>query len=240
MAKVLLSVRIPDELMHQIDIKATETKRDKTSITIELLERGLETLGTAPIESANFVPVERFEEAIANLTADLEKKSQPDPASTKELIREQVKALVKTEIGDLNKKVIKLMLDVDALKASSGGGVEVKNEVIPQSHPGQLNLLSLEPEPVAKVITINTESDEGIDKSETDDDSPKTPEDENAKGISGVELSNYFGLKSRSSVSDAVKEGSEYFYSWSATKDPDHKPWKFEGEGKTRKFFRIV
>lgn len=69
--KELLSVRIPGELMTQIDVLMAGTRRDKTSVAIELLERGLETLGKAPIESENFVPVERFEAAIADLSEGL-------------------------------------------------------------------------------------------------------------------------------------------------------------------------
>lgn len=72
MAKVLLSVRIPDDLMHKIEIEAAKTKKDKTSVTIDLLNRGLGTLGESPLESANYVPVEKFDAAIANLTKEIE------------------------------------------------------------------------------------------------------------------------------------------------------------------------
>jgi hypothetical protein len=48
------------------------TRRDKTSVAIELIERGLQTVEDAPIESENFVPVERFEAAIASLTKEVE------------------------------------------------------------------------------------------------------------------------------------------------------------------------
>lgn len=61
MAKVLLSVRIPDELMTQIDVQAATTKRDKTAIAIELLERGLESLGKAPIKSENYATTQELE-----------------------------------------------------------------------------------------------------------------------------------------------------------------------------------
>jgi hypothetical protein len=61
MAKVLLSVRIPDELMTQIDVQAAKTKRDKTAIAIELLERGLESLGNAPIKSENYATTQDLE-----------------------------------------------------------------------------------------------------------------------------------------------------------------------------------
>ena len=56
--KELLSVRIPPELMGEIDGLAAKTKRDKTSVTIDLLTRGLGTLSEAPIKTANFATVE--------------------------------------------------------------------------------------------------------------------------------------------------------------------------------------
>jgi predicted DNA-binding protein len=61
MAKILLSVRIPDELMTKIDIQCAKTKRDKTAIAIELLERGLESVGNAPIKSENYATIQDLE-----------------------------------------------------------------------------------------------------------------------------------------------------------------------------------
>lgn len=72
MAKELLSVRIPSELMDKINGIAAETRRDKTSVTVELLQRGLDTVNGQPIESDNFVSTEKFEAAIANLTQEIE------------------------------------------------------------------------------------------------------------------------------------------------------------------------
>jgi predicted DNA-binding protein len=61
MAKELLSVRIPDELMRKINMECANTKRDKTAIAIELLERGLESLGNAPIKSENYATTQDLE-----------------------------------------------------------------------------------------------------------------------------------------------------------------------------------
>lgn len=61
MAKVLLSVRIPDDLMTQIDIQCAKTKRDKTTIAIELLERGLESVGNVPLKSENYATIQDLE-----------------------------------------------------------------------------------------------------------------------------------------------------------------------------------
>ncbi len=72
MAKVLLSVRIPDDLMGEIDALSAKTKRDKTSVTIDLLERGLSSVTESPLTTANYVTVETFEKAIADLTGELE------------------------------------------------------------------------------------------------------------------------------------------------------------------------
>ncbi len=72
MAKELLSVRIPSELMDRINGIAAETRRDKTSVAVELLQRGLDTVNGEPIESENFVSVEKFEAVIANLTVEIE------------------------------------------------------------------------------------------------------------------------------------------------------------------------
>ena len=79
MAKVLLSVRIPDELMTEIDVLSAKTKRDKTSVTVELLERGLSSIGDNPLTTANYVSLETFETAIAALKDEVEtlKKSEP-------------------------------------------------------------------------------------------------------------------------------------------------------------------
>ena len=79
MAKVLLSVRIPDDLMTEIDVLSAKTKRDKTSVTTELLERGLSSIGSNPLESENYVSIETFETAIAALRDEVEtlKKSEP-------------------------------------------------------------------------------------------------------------------------------------------------------------------
>lgn len=71
MAKELLSVRIPSELMDRLNGIAAETRRDKTSVAVELLQRGLDTVNAEPIESENFVSTEKFEAAIANLTGQL-------------------------------------------------------------------------------------------------------------------------------------------------------------------------
>ena len=72
MAKELLSVRIPSELMDKINGIAAKTRRDKTSVAVELLQRGLDTVNASPIESENFVSTEKFEAAIANLTQEIE------------------------------------------------------------------------------------------------------------------------------------------------------------------------
>jgi predicted DNA-binding protein len=79
MAKVLLSVRIPDNLMGEIDALSAKTKRDKTSVTVELLERGLSSIGDNPLTTANYVSLETFETAIAALKDEVEtlKKSEP-------------------------------------------------------------------------------------------------------------------------------------------------------------------
>ena len=69
MAKELLSVRIPDELMTQINMECAKTKRDKTAIAIELLERGLESLGNAPIKSENYATTQELETLRAELEA---------------------------------------------------------------------------------------------------------------------------------------------------------------------------
>jgi predicted DNA-binding protein len=79
--KELLSVRIPAELMTRIEVLMAKTKREKTSVAIELIERGLQTLDDAPIESENFVPVERFEAAIASLTKEVEELKKPELAA---------------------------------------------------------------------------------------------------------------------------------------------------------------
>lgn len=71
MAKVLLSVRIPDDLMGEIDALSAKTKRDKTSVTIDLLERGLSSVTESPLTTANYVTVETFENAIATLKKEL-------------------------------------------------------------------------------------------------------------------------------------------------------------------------
>lgn len=72
MAKELLSVRIPSELMDKINGIAAETRRDKTSVTVELLTRGLDTVNASPIESENFVSTEKFESAIASLSEQIQ------------------------------------------------------------------------------------------------------------------------------------------------------------------------
>lgn len=78
MVKELLSVRIPSELMRKIDGIMGETQRDKTSVAVELLQRGLDTVNGQPIESDNFVSTEKFEAAIANLSKEIDdlKKSE--------------------------------------------------------------------------------------------------------------------------------------------------------------------
>jgi predicted DNA-binding protein len=79
--KELLSVRIPADLMKRIEVLMAEKRRDKTSIAIELVERGLNTLGDAPIESENFVPVERFEAAIASLKEEVKSLKESELAA---------------------------------------------------------------------------------------------------------------------------------------------------------------
>lgn len=71
MAKDLLSVRIPSELMDRISGIAAETRRDKTSVAVELLQRGLNTVTTQPMESDNFVSTEKFEAAIAQVRSEV-------------------------------------------------------------------------------------------------------------------------------------------------------------------------
>lgn len=71
MPKELLSVRIPPELMSKINDIADETRRDKTSVTVELLMRGLNTMKASPLESDNFVSAEKFEAVIANLAQEV-------------------------------------------------------------------------------------------------------------------------------------------------------------------------
>ncbi len=56
------------------------------------------------------------------------------------------------------------------------------------------------------------------------------------KGFTGTELAKAIGLKSSSSVADAVREGR--FADWSKDKDPDGCPWYCRGEGTARRFFR--
>jgi predicted transcriptional regulator len=73
MAKVLLSVRIPDDLMGEIDALSAKTKRDKTSVTIDLLERGLSSVTESPLTTANYVTVETLETAIAALRSQVDR-----------------------------------------------------------------------------------------------------------------------------------------------------------------------
>ena len=79
MAKELLSVRISSELMDRINGIAAEKRRDKTSVTVELLTRGLDTVNDSPIESDNFVSTEKFEAAIANLAKEVEELKKLEP-----------------------------------------------------------------------------------------------------------------------------------------------------------------
>ena len=81
--KELLSVRIPPDLMGDIDALSAKTRRDKTSVTIDLLERGLATLSEAPIKTANYATVEEMQEmgnAIASLRSELESLKELEPA----------------------------------------------------------------------------------------------------------------------------------------------------------------
>ncbi|MFM7580453.1 MAG: hypothetical protein ACKO5Q_26420, partial [Microcystaceae cyanobacterium] len=66
-------------LMTEIDVLSAKTKRDKTSVTTELLERGLSSIGDNPLGTANYVSLETFEDAIAALRDEVEtlKKSEP-------------------------------------------------------------------------------------------------------------------------------------------------------------------
>ena len=81
MAKVLLSVRIPDNLMGEIDALSAKTKRDKTSVTVELLERGLSSIGDNPLTTANYVSLETFETAIAALKDEVATLKESEPVS---------------------------------------------------------------------------------------------------------------------------------------------------------------
>lgn len=76
MAKVLLSVRIPDDLMAEIDALSAKTCRDKTSVTIDLLERGLSSIGDNPLTTANYVTVENFESVIESLRKEFVGKDE--------------------------------------------------------------------------------------------------------------------------------------------------------------------
>ena len=86
MAKELLSVRIPSELMDKINGIAAETRRDKTSVTVELLQRGLDTVNAEPMESENYVSSERFESAMVTLTAKLDRQSEEIDALKKPVL----------------------------------------------------------------------------------------------------------------------------------------------------------
>ena len=86
-AKRLLSIRIPPELDRQIAALAKGTERDKTSIAVELLQRGLETRDDAPIKSAKFVPREDFESLqtqVAALSQEFRQlRGEQEPAEKK-------------------------------------------------------------------------------------------------------------------------------------------------------------
>lgn len=79
MAKVLLSVRISDELMGEIDAIAAKTKRDRTAITTELLQRGLEGIQDKPITTANYATIEDMEALKAELMREIEAVKELEP-----------------------------------------------------------------------------------------------------------------------------------------------------------------
>jgi hypothetical protein len=60
---------------------------------------------------------------------------------------------------------------------------------------------------------------------------------EAGEGLNGAELADYFDF-GRSAVSSNSKE-ADHFAEWSQANDPDKKPWRFEGEGKKKRFFRL-
>jgi hypothetical protein len=65
----------------------------------------------------------------------------------------------------------------------------------------------------------------------------------NGEGIKGIDLAAYFGIdKARiSEAAKADKDGGKSFSIWAKEHDgnPDGKPWRFEGEGRNRRFYRI-
>jgi hypothetical protein len=65
----------------------------------------------------------------------------------------------------------------------------------------------------------------------------------NGEGIKGIDLAAYFGIdKARiSEAAKADKDGEKDFSIWAEEHggNPDGKPWRFEGEGRNRRFYRI-
>ncbi|MEB3310357.1 MAG: ribbon-helix-helix protein, CopG family [Snowella sp.] len=61
MASVFLSVRIPDLLMAKIDALVAKTKRNKTEVIIEIVERGLQSLEIDSRQSANYASIQQLE-----------------------------------------------------------------------------------------------------------------------------------------------------------------------------------
>jgi predicted transcriptional regulator len=66
--KETLSVRIPAELMDKINGLAAETRRDKTSVVVDLLTQKLDKVEDSPHDC---VSNQRFEAAIARLSHEV-------------------------------------------------------------------------------------------------------------------------------------------------------------------------
>lgn len=69
--KETLSVRIPPELMAKIDGIAAKTRRSKTSVAVEVIERGVQCFDVPPVDSERFVTAERFEEVVTHLRQEV-------------------------------------------------------------------------------------------------------------------------------------------------------------------------
>lgn len=59
------------------------------------------------------------------------------------------------------------------------------------------------------------------------------------RGLNNAGLTKYLGLSSSGAISNAVARGLEYFIQWSAKHDPEGRPWRFDGEGKKRRFYPL-
>lgn len=69
--KETLSVRIPPELMAKIDGIVAKTRRSKTSVAVEVIERGVQFFDVPPVDSERFVTAERFEEVVTHLRQEV-------------------------------------------------------------------------------------------------------------------------------------------------------------------------